>query len=447
MANTFDTEYGVTPWENFETNQRTVYVPELLETFRNQALFYRLVTYGVNLAAQRTQQMVFTRPIDPEPNIQSSDFRATWLPQLYMDSQSITITTARYGNKIQLHKWDDLITYWTENGREGLRAIMRSRVAPNMIQTLDILARNAFLEHYAPMFAGGRSDFRSITSSDTFDPDIVDAIWLSVDYAPDPVTSPIFGICSPGAQFVFQNTAMASGDWLQRLQYADPQRLINYEIGAWKNVRFAVNPLSVLWNCGEVIHQTFITAPVERGDGAPDPSVSADNVDGVWATGQPGATHGITVNDANGFVVGDWVTLHRVRNSSNSTRGVLNGVVYDHYQNTLRRIVKKSGSTVYFNKPILTDWFSTTVNGQSHYGWMTKARNINTAIFVKGPRAVVAGVTQPPQTYTPPPVDDTESVYRFSWDAYLKYQIMFPERFEVLFHAGPHRRLGEVVNL
>ena len=96
MANTFDTEYGVTPWEDFETNQRTVYVPELLETFRNQALFYKIVTYGVNLRAQRTQNMVFTRPIDPEPNIQTIDLRALWLPQLYMDSQAVTITTERH---------------------------------------------------------------------------------------------------------------------------------------------------------------------------------------------------------------------------------------------------------------------------------------------------------------------------------------------------------------
>ena len=60
---------------------------------------------------------------------------------------------------------------------------------------------------------------------------------------------------------------------------------------------------------------------------------------------------------------------------------------------------------------------------------------------------MISGVLQPPQTYTPPPVDDTESIFRFSWDAYLKYQIMYPERFEVYFYAGPIRRLGHVINL
>jgi hypothetical protein len=87
MPNTFDTEYGVTPWATFETNQRTVYVPDLLEVFRKKALFYNLVTYGVNLAAARTGTMIFTQPIDPEPNIQSLDNRALWLPQLYMHSR------------------------------------------------------------------------------------------------------------------------------------------------------------------------------------------------------------------------------------------------------------------------------------------------------------------------------------------------------------------------
>ena len=40
---------------------------------------------------------------------------------------------------------DDRITYWRENGAAGLRAIMANDLAPHMVQSLDLLARNAFL--------------------------------------------------------------------------------------------------------------------------------------------------------------------------------------------------------------------------------------------------------------------------------------------------------------
>jgi len=101
-----DTAYGDTPWEDFDKNQRTVFVPELLEAFRFKSLFYGLVTYGVNLFAARTGEMQFTQVIDPEPNIATLDNRAIWLPQLYMDSRQLRITALRYGDKIMMNKFN-----------------------------------------------------------------------------------------------------------------------------------------------------------------------------------------------------------------------------------------------------------------------------------------------------------------------------------------------------
>lgn len=447
MANTFDTEYGVTPWEDFKTNQRTVYVPDLLEVFRHKALFYKMVTYGVNLAAQRTGTMVFTQPIDPEPSIQAIDNRLLWLPQLYMDSRNVQITALRYGNKIQMHKYDDMITYWKENGSAGLRAIMSKRVAPNMVGSLDLLARNAFLDHAHPMFAGTASGFNDLAATDTFDPAIARALWLGADYQPDPTTNPIFGLVSPSATYSLKSSA-SSTEWVTRLQYARPVALINYEIGSYEDVRFAQSPLLTLWNCGTVIAQTTITAAANQGSGAPDPEVTP--VDGVWNVGQPGvaATHYITVESTAGFTVGDYVTLHRVRPAANAAKATINGVTWNHYQNRTRRITEIVDATkMSFARPLLTEWYEAVVAEQSYYGWVTLARPIHCGIFIKGPRGVVSGVLQPPQTYTPPPVDDTESIFRFSWDAYLKYQIMYPSRFEVYFYAGPIRRLGHVINL
>jgi len=448
MANTLDTVFGDHPWANYDTNQRTVYVPELMEAYAHSALFYKLVDYGVNLAAQRTGSMVFTKPIDPDPNIQTLGNRDLWLPQLFMDSQNITITAERHGGKIQLHKYDDMITYWSEQGAAGLRAIMRKRVAPNMVATLDILARNAFLEHFAPMFAGSKSDFGALLATDTFDPGVGRDVWLWADYTPDPVNHPVVGLVSPAATYAFKSGA-GSTEWMGRLDYADPARLLNYEIGQYEGVRYAQHPICTLWNCGPIITQKTITAAVAQGDGAPDPSTS--KVDGVYATGQANQTHYIQLSTSDGIRAGDTVTLHRARNAAASTTGVYLGVPYNNYQNITRRVVSVDTSTerITLNKPILVDWYETAVAGHPStiYGWVTKARPVHVGVFLKGPRGVVSGVLQPPATYTPPPIDDTQSIYRFSWDAYLKYQIMNPERFEVYFYAGAQRRLGEVINL
>ena len=123
-----DTHYGDTPWEDLDQNQRTVYTPELLQSFRQTSLFYGLVTYGVNLLRERTGTMVFTQVLDPEPNIATLDNRQIWIPQLYMDSRSLEITCARYGDKIMMNKYDQMITYWKENGQAGLRSIISNRV-------------------------------------------------------------------------------------------------------------------------------------------------------------------------------------------------------------------------------------------------------------------------------------------------------------------------------
>jgi hypothetical protein len=72
---------------------------------------------------------------------------------------------------------------------------------------------------------------------------------------------------------------------------------------------------------------------------------------------------------------------------------------------------------------------------------------VHAAIFIWGPRTVVCGVTQPPQTYTPAPVDDTGFIYRFSWDAYLKYAPFYTNRYLVHFYAGPVDINGVVTNL
>lgn len=451
-----DTAYGDTPWEDLDQNQYTKYVPELLEVFRHKSLYYGLVTYGVNLLAVRSGTMQFTQVMDPEPNIAALDNRQIWLPQLYMDSRALEITCLRYGDKVMMNKYDDYITYWRQNGTPGLRNIMRSRLAPHMVDTLDLLARNAFLNKTTVMFAGDVSSFGDVAATNTFDLSVCRAVHLGADYDPDPIQNPIIGLGAPSAVYTIKDSD--SGEFISRLKYTDERRVINYEIGEYEGVRFAQHPTNTLWNCGTVLKQSIIDASIALGDGAPDPATT--KVEGVWKVGQAAATHYISVKDATGFEAGDFVTLHRHKAGDSSAYDsalgsqlkATNGVLFNDAEMIHREIysVDETNDRLAFTEPITVDWFQTALTGIGEsgvYGYVTKARPIHLTTFLKGPRGVVSGVLQPPQTYTPAPIDDTESIWRFSWDAYLKYQQMYPNRFEVYFHAGPIRKKGKVVDL
>jgi hypothetical protein len=98
------TTYGDTPWDDLDMNQRTMFVPDLLENWQRNSIFYGMVTYAIDLLAYRTGTIVFTQPIDPEPNIAELGVRDLWLPQLYMDSRKLQIQATRYGDKIAMHR-------------------------------------------------------------------------------------------------------------------------------------------------------------------------------------------------------------------------------------------------------------------------------------------------------------------------------------------------------
>lgn len=446
MALTFATSYELTPWAaSLDKNQRTVYVPELLARYVKQSIFYRMVNYQVDMAAMRTGQVVFTQRLTAPPNIATLDNRALWLPQMYTDSRQVVITCSRYGDKIQLHKYDDKITYWRENGAEGLRAIMANDLAPHMVESLDRLARNAFLSSHFKVFAGGATGFDNLAADDTYEVAIGRGLKLRMEYMPDVVTNPLMAIVSPAATYSVR--ADASGEWLSRNQYANPSILVNGEIGMYEDVRYVNSPLMTLWNCGTILASTYATATIAVGDGAPDPATTT--VDGAWYTGQAGATHSVAVADSSSFAVGDTVTLHRVKNAAQDATHVLNGVKWDDAYNYEARVVAIPDSThLQFAEPITVDWFEDEITGDAgKYAYVTKGRPVHAAIFLLGPNAVVGGVIQPPQTYNPAPVDDTEAVYRFSWDAYMKYQLMMTHRLMVYFYAGPIDVNGVVTNL
>ena len=436
MAGTFDTEYGLTPWPVLDQNTHDIWVPDLLEMFINTALFYGMVDYTIDLGALRTQRVIFTQRMRGPANIAPLAARQLWLPQYYFDSRALEITCTQYGDKIMLHKTDDRMTQWKQGNALGLQAIVREDLGPHMIETLDKLALLAFLSTPFYAFCGDATGFSDLAKADVFD---IGPTFRGVQLRSrsDRELQGAKPICymSPGGIYGIRNAATTT-EWHERIEMARPEELLAYTVGAYESVPVNESMSLTLLNVGAIIAQTTIDAKVTLGDGAPDPRVSGDRVDGVWMVGQEGVTHSISVASASGLAVGDIVTLHRTRNNADAYNRTLNGVPYDGTKNLDMRIVKVSGTNISFAEPVMVDWYEEEVSS-GIYGWLTLARPVHAALFILGPRGVVAGVVQPPATYEPNPVDDTNSIWRMSWDAYLKYQLMFSKRVFVKFYAAP----------
>ena len=452
----FDTYYSDNPWSAIDKNQREWYDPMLIDFFRSNAVFTSSVGFAKNLGPVSAKTMTVTGLLDPHPDYTAINLRQLWLPASHIDSQSVQITFSHYAGKVAYQKYDDMITYWKKNGRKGLKKIVYGALGYHMISVFDYLSRNAYVEGALNtgfyMITGGGTDFSDVGSSDKFDINIANDIWLGMSYRNVPSALGADGaagnlICytTPGVIYDIQG----ADDWISTRQYQDLSSALRYEVGTYKNVRFIQTPRATLWNAGAITAQAQIVSAVTAGDGAPDPD--SVKVDGTYAVGQTTAgvtnylqmevpaswEHGTAWSD---FAVNDIVTIHTQRTAS---YGITDGVDPFEGKAEFRRIVgiDTGNNRITFDRPIMDD-FDTDL-GSGVYGYVTKGLNVHASIFVGAPNGVVAGVGQPPRLYTPPPVDDLMSVNRFSWDAYVGHQPYRPEVFEVVFSAGSTRVKGD----
>ena len=399
--------------------------------------------------------MIVNQLLDPHPNWNALSTRQIWLPAMHIDSRQIEITFQHHGGKVALHDYDELVTYWKSNGRAGLRVILNRALGQHIIDVHDYLARNALIQGalvttgYA-YYPEGVSDFGDILSTDIMVPGIAKQIQLGMKYREvagalnrDGSAGAVVCYTTPGVIYDLQDDE----DWIEISKYAQPGRILKYEVGSYKNVRFVESPRCVLWNCGSITAQAPINASVSAGDGSPNPGVT--KVDGTYMLGQ--ASAGIVHNIPLGafgtgaitdLAVNDIITLHVTRTSS---FGVTNGVNPFDGTVTNRRIVEidTEEGTISLDKPVMID-FSTNLGG-GVYGYITKAMHVHASIFVGAPQTIVTGVAQPIRLHTPPPIDDLEAIYRYSWNDRMGHQPFTPEAFEVFFSAGAVRIKGAMV--
>jgi hypothetical protein len=456
MADPITDYYADNPVEVLDKNQRVWYDPDVMLLFKQRALFSNVINFTKNLGDPRATSMVTTQVIPPHANYSALSTRQMWLPAMHIDSRAVEITFLHYGGKVALHDYDDLVTYWKANANAGLRSILNTMLGGHIIETTDYLARNAFVKGALAttgyvMYGGDATSFNDLDSLDKFDLDIAADIQLGMQYRECAlVNNPLGGgangaagnvLCytTPGVIFDIQDDE----NFVDVRKYQDLTSILKYEVGAYKGVRFIQSPRLTLWNAGAVIFQSAIKVALHAGDGAPAP---ATKVDGVYGVGQEsaGIVHTVTVADTpTDIAVNDIITLHLTRTS---TYGVTNGV--DPFEGTsqVRRVVAKNdgAKTLQLDKPVMIDY--ATDLGSTVYGYVTKGVNVHSSIFVGGPQGIVAGLAQPIRMHTPPPIDDMEAIYRYSWNVRMGYQPYDPEVFEVTFTSGSVRYKGSRKN-
>lgn len=457
-----------TPFVDLSSRNREWWDPYMGAAYVKNSMWFNIVTHMINMLPTHAKYINITSELPVMPDIAEQELRGITLPRIYFDSMEQQIEVTSYGAMIQAHKWDSYIYQWAEKARQDpfrfanegipqtdLFGFIQNRLGPQMTETLDILARNAFLENAKyRSFASDATGFHDLASGDTFNPEIARTVQLGADYTIG--TEGVFpAVVSPSATYAVKNLANTSNyiDWNKAVQ--NPA-LLNYVIAEFENVAWMHNWRMVLWNCGEVMASASIVSPIEVGDGAPDPA--SVRVDSTWAVGSADATHYIQFSNITdpstaetGFKAGDRITLVRTRGTADGEMQTDLGVVWNDARNIDVEVysVDYANNRITIRVPVLNEKYTTAID-TGLYGWAIKGRPVHAGIFFKkgiGNPGVVAGVMQSPQFHILQPQDVRKAVWSFSWDAYMKYQMVDPDAFEVHFYTGAIRRGGSVLSL
>jgi len=449
---TFDLAYGSDPWSTLTTNQRAWYDPILRDVYRKLNVFGQFTNFKQNLGAVNATDMTITSLFDLHPNTNPIGLRDMWMPSSHLDSRNVKVHFSRYGGKVSYGEYDDLITYWRESSGSGsaLRTIMSGSLGRHLVDTQDMLSRNALLQMPYQLFPNNRANFSALVSGDIVTTPLLDQVHLGMQnrdvpgaQGPDATVGTIVAVISPGVMYDLQQQSTPK-DWISKLQYTHQDLLFNYELGTFRNVRFVVSPKCTLFNSGTIRYQANVTSAINAGDGSP-----SGLVDNTWTVGQSGASHYIQLDPTTSsaamanYTVNEVVTIHTSRTNAN---GVTNGV--DYADGTLhnRRIVSVDvpNCRIALDQPIMIDM--TTNLGSGVYAYATVGTHVHASIFLGGSDAVVMGVGRPPRLHTPPPVDDFEGLWRFSWDSFQGYSTYNPNVCEVLFSTATYRGVGATVS-
>ena len=375
-----------------------------------------------------------------------------------------------YGDKIALHKYDPLVTFFTASGRgaSGLAGLCRELLGNSLVDTMEMQIRNAFLSAPVRYIAGGGSGFSDIADADLFDLDQLMDIQLNFMYhevvdpnAPGGLSAVAY--TSPGVIHSVQSEG-GSSEYVSQRKYTSEgfKQLMRFEVGEYKGVRFVNHPLNTLYNCGNITAQVAVSSAITPGDGAPDPGAAGagTKVMGTYEMGQKSGdqTHYIQLSGtfASGSIsdlaVGDVISIHTRKSAGTSAPYDVAGAPYPTDGTKSERVIVSidtDNSRICVDRPVQMDYTTAGANdcGASEYAIITKGQHIHATTILSAPGGVVGGFAQPPELHVPPAIDDLEAMFRLSWDGYYQYSLFRTEVIAVVFCAGyvskqGYKRLG-----
>lgn len=406
------------------TQQREYYEAVLLQTLRTKSIMAPFCSVKEDFAARDTGKMTYSEVYDTEPNFNALGEQDIWLRGSALDTRSVTLELEIHGDTLKYSDYNAALNYLNSG---NLRGLMQDKIGQNLKDTVDILARNAHLDHPYPIYAGGSKASRIlIAPGDLFDPDFAELARTHLEEAEVPGVAAVADgegatiVCATTPRVIHDIRTAAGSGWLEVQNYQSTGRKFSNEVGMWAGVRFVRTQRLVLPNEGAITTQTTLNGATVVGQGA------AATVDAVYKVGQAASTRYVAVTSSAGFAVGQKVTISDV----NLNGGAGNPPIESDGSQETRRIVAidvGSANRLTFDKPLLKPHATGDL--------VTKGIDLHASIFMGGP-AVVWGIGERATPVLPPKYDDLMMINRIGWRGFFKFQQFRPEFLEVHFTAG-----------
>ena len=436
----------VSPMQGWNKDQWDEYDKEINVAFHGTNVFLTPLCNYVAMPQGANTWYTGSELLGTHVNHNAIGARQRFVNAMYVDTRrKKLISTKRYGSKIQLHDYDELISRYGNGTPSFMLAIMRTRLANSIVGTHEKLARDAIFNWAEFKFLAdgntwtlGTNDLSNLTATSTYQFNIRQVMDMRLrlaertskftqqwgDWAkPIPGMNDVMMMTTPNVMYDIWTSE--EGEWMQDLRSLQDQRVINGGEARYRGMTFVSNPDLILWNLGVIDTQLAVTQAIKWGDGSPDPD-SADPVDNIYLVGQSSAdiTHYIQLGAfvANTFTKGDRVAIHTARTDD---WGITDGCDYFDGKTVTVEVYAEDAANnrIQVMEPMVESYeqsFTATPNGGAEttcYAFVTKARHIHPMLTV-GARGMHTFAARKKITPYFPSDDqaDLPGVVRATWD-------------------------------
>lgn len=453
----------VSPLQGWDRDQWDEYDKEINVAFHGTNVFLTPLLNYVAMPQGATTWYTGSEMLGTHVNHNEIGVRQRFIDAMYVDMRrKKLVSNKRYGNKIQLHEYDELISRYGNGTASFMLAVMRLRLSNSIVATHEKLARDAIFNWSqfrfladANTWALGTQDLSNLTATSAFQFNIRQVMDMRLrlaertskftqqwgDWArPIPGMNDIMVMTTPNVMYDIWTSE--EGEWMQDLRSLQDERIINGGEARYRGMSFISNADLILWNLGAITTQLAVTQAVNWGDGSPDPDVD-DAVDNIYLVGQSSddITHYIQLEAfvAGTFVTGDRVSIHTARTDD---WGIDDGCDYFDGKTVVVEVYAEDAvnNRIQVMEPMVQDFlqsFTETPNGgveQTCYAFVTKARHIH-PVLVVGSRGMHTFASRKKITPYFPSDDiaDLPGVVRATWDERGEMNRWNPYIYELIF--------------